>query len=69
MTPWRTAAVSLVLCLAGVFGDLIESMFKRSVQAKDSSGLFPGIGGLLDVVDSLIFAPPCLYCFLLWSST
>jgi phosphatidate cytidylyltransferase len=65
---WRTGGVSLLLCLAGVFGDLIESMFKRAVQIKDSSGIFPGIGGILDVIDSLIFAPPCLYFFLVWSS-
>ena len=63
---WRTAAVSLLLSLAGVFGDLIESMFKRAVQIKDSSDIFPGIGGILDVIDSLIFAPPCLYFFLVW---
>ena len=63
---WRTGAVSLLLCLAGVFGDLIESMFKRAVQIKDSSGIFPGIGGILDVIDSLIFAPPCLYFCLVW---
>jgi phosphatidate cytidylyltransferase len=63
---WRAAGISLLLALVGVFGDLIESMFKRTVQIKDSSGIFPSIGGILDVIDSLIFAPPIMYFFLVW---
>ncbi len=58
--------IALALVIVGVLGDLIESMFKRAVQVKDSSGVFPGIGGVLDVVDSLIFAPPVLYFALVW---
>ena len=50
----------------GLFGDLFESMYKRTVNIKDSRAIFPGMGGLLDVVDSLIFAPPVLYYFLIW---
>ena len=41
-------------------------MYKRTVNIKDSSPIFPGMGGLLDVVDSLVFAPPVLYFFLIW---
>ncbi len=56
--------VGLLLSLLGVVGDLIESMFKRSVNAKDSSGILPAMGGLLDVFDSLLFAPAVLYVLL-----
>ena len=58
-------ALALVLSIAGVLGDLFESMFKRSVQIKDSAGLLPGgMGGILDMFDSLIFTPAVLYWFL-----
>ncbi|MBR0056818.1 MAG: phosphatidate cytidylyltransferase [Kiritimatiellae bacterium] len=53
--------LSLLLVAVGVFGDLIESMLKRAAAIKDSASIIPGIGGLLDVVDSLVFAPITLY--------
>lgn len=58
------AALGLLLGAVGVIGDLVESMFKRSVRAKDSSGILPAMGGLLDVFDSLLFAPALLYFLL-----
>lgn len=57
------AAVGLGVVIGGVgvVGDLIESMFKRSADMKDSGGVFQGIGGLLDTLDSIIFTPAIFY--------
>lgn len=67
--PALSAVGVLVLGLAtGVaaeFGDLAESMVKRSAGAKDSGWIVPGHGGILDRLDSLLFAAPCLYYGLL----
>ncbi|MDD2347837.1 MAG: phosphatidate cytidylyltransferase [Kiritimatiellae bacterium] len=56
-----------VLGVVGAMGDLIESMFKRSANTKDSAGLLPGGGGgILDMFDSLTFTPAVLYFYLAW---
>jgi phosphatidate cytidylyltransferase len=54
-------AFGLVVGVAGVLGDLAESLVKRDCQQKDASHSIPGFGGVLDVVDSVLFAAPVAY--------
>lgn len=56
--------LSLILAIAGVAGDLAESLLKRSVHSKDSGHALPGIGGGLDLIDSLLFSLPLFYFLL-----
>ena len=64
--PLIGAVVGVLVALFGILGDLFESLLKRSVGVKDSSALIPGHGGVLDRIDSYLFAAPCYYVVLRW---
>jgi len=59
-------ALGLLIALLAVIGDLAESVIKRALNAKDSGRMLPGIGGALDLIDSLCFTAPALYFYLEW---
>jgi len=61
---WWVFLYGTLVTLAGMFGDLAESLLKRDSGTKDSSTWLPGLGGVLDVIDSLVFAAPV--SFMLW---
>ncbi len=64
MRVFDAVVLGLLLGLAAVVGDLIESIFKREAGVKDSGRFFPGIGGILDLLDSLLFNAPIMYLYL-----
>ncbi|MBI3312575.1 MAG: phosphatidate cytidylyltransferase [Candidatus Omnitrophica bacterium] len=59
----RLLVLGLLLGIAGQLGDLSESLIKRDCQVKDSGRLLPGMGGVLDVLDSLLFTSPICYFY------
>jgi phosphatidate cytidylyltransferase len=62
----NVAALAFVLALLAVIGDLAESVVKRSLEAKDSGRFLPGIGGSLDLIDSVCFTAPAAFFYLKW---
>ena len=62
--PLLGLGFGLTIAVAGTFGDLAESLIKRDLKIKDMGRLFPGHGGALDRIDSVLFAAPAAYFFL-----
>jgi len=63
MGVWLTPVFGAVMAVVGQLSDLVESMLKRDARQKDSSNRVPGFGGILDVIDSPLFAAPVAYLF------
>jgi len=64
---WNHVVIlGFLLAVLAVIGDLAESIVKRALDAKDSGRMLPGIGGSLDLIDSVCFTAPALYFYLKW---
>jgi len=64
MNVHHAIVLGIILSSTAVVGDLIESLFKRECGAKDSGNVLPGIGGVLDLLDSILFNAPIMYLYL-----
>jgi phosphatidate cytidylyltransferase len=64
ITIWHALILGILLGCTAIVGDLIESLLKREAGIKDSGTWFPGIGGILDLTDSLLFNAPLMYLYL-----
>jgi phosphatidate cytidylyltransferase len=61
---WKWLVISGIIIIAGTYGDLIESLFKRSIEIKDSGNGLPGHGGFMDRFDGLLLSAPFITAFL-----
>ena len=66
LQPYQWIVSALIISITGTYGDLAESMFKRSIKIKDTGNLIPGHGGLLDRFDSFLLAIPSVFLYLHW---
>lgn len=61
---YHALILGVLLTVVGTLGDLVESLFKRAVDIKDSGAIAHGMGGMLDMIDSLLFAAPLMYVYI-----
>ncbi|MEZ4902501.1 MAG: phosphatidate cytidylyltransferase [Spirosomataceae bacterium] len=61
--PWEWYCIGALIVVAGTLGDLVESLFKRSIAIKDSGSAIPGHGGFLDRFDGLLLSTPFIVTF------
>ncbi|MEW6681895.1 MAG: phosphatidate cytidylyltransferase [Nitrospirota bacterium] len=66
-SPGEAAVLGALMAAAGMAGDLVESLIKRGAGVKDSGGLIPSHGGLLDKIDGLLFTAPLIYHYVVWA--
>jgi phosphatidate cytidylyltransferase len=64
LAPWQWYCVAAIIIVGGIYGDLIESLLKRSIEIKDSGSILPGHGGFLDRFDGLLISAPFIVAFL-----
>lgn len=64
LAPWQWLTIAGIIIVGGTYGDLIESLLKRSIEIKDSGNILPGHGGFLDRFDGLLISAPFIVAFL-----
>jgi len=64
LPEWKWLCIATIIIIAGTYGDLIESLFKRSIEIKDSGRILPGHGGFMDRFDGLLLSAPFIAAFL-----
>ena len=67
LIPWQAILLSILVSVFGQVGDLIESLLKRNTGVKDSGTLMSGHGGILDRLDSIVFAGVVVYYYVIWA--